>query len=274
MAMNKVNISVRAIKTVIVSTIFLALNLLFITSAFAAMDTDGDGVIDSSDNCTLVPNQLQRDTDYDGYGNYCDPDFDGNLVVNAGDLAYLKLKFFTPDPIADLNGDGVAASADLAILKSMFFQSPGPSYLDGGITIGTQVGQQSPDFSLFDTLGNSRGLYDELSKSTGVVLYFTMWSPINDLHASHMRAEIMPIFPDVSFFLVDYVSGSVLLSRDAQLSNGYADIETLVDIDQTVFNLYQASMGATVVIDNAGIVRMNEYYEDGTKLIDVLTTLN
>lgn len=100
-----------------------------------------------------------------------------------------------------------------------------------------------------------------------------MWNPIADVHASRMRAEVMPNFPTVKFFLVDYVSGSILLSRDAQQSNGFTDIETLVDIDQTVFNLYSASMGTTVVIDNSGIVRMNEDYKDGTDLIDALTNL-
>ena len=72
-------------------------------------------------------------------------------------------------------------------------------------TIGTQVGQQSPDFSLFDTLGNSRGLYDELTKPgvTGVVLYYTMWCPICEVHMDLMRASVIPNFPTVSFFLVD-----------------------------------------------------------------------
>ncbi len=91
------------------------------------LDTDGDGVADSSDNCILVKNPAQRDTDNDGYGNYCDPDFDNNLVVNAEDLAFLKNRFFSSDPDADLNGNGSVNSADLAILKSMFFQAPGPS---------------------------------------------------------------------------------------------------------------------------------------------------
>ena len=38
----------------------------------AAIDTDGDGIPDSSDNCTLVANANQQDTDADGYGNICD----------------------------------------------------------------------------------------------------------------------------------------------------------------------------------------------------------
>jgi hypothetical protein len=130
MAMKKVYISTRVIKAVIFSVIFLVLNQIFVTSALAATDTDGDGVIDSSDNCTLVHNPLQRDTDADGYGNFCDPDFDNNLIVGAADLAYFKPKFFTADPDADLNGDGSVSAADLAILKMFFFQPPGPSYID------------------------------------------------------------------------------------------------------------------------------------------------
>ena len=92
-------------------------------------DTDGEGVADSRGNCTLVANQMQRDTDVDGYGNYCDADFDGNFTVNASDLFYLKSKFLTTDSHADLNGDGVVNASDLFILKNMFLVPPGPSGL-------------------------------------------------------------------------------------------------------------------------------------------------
>jgi hypothetical protein len=61
--------------------------------------TDGDSIADSSDNCTLVQNNDQRDTDGDGYGNRCDPDFDNNGIVQAADLAYFKSMFFSaPGP--------------------------------------------------------------------------------------------------------------------------------------------------------------------------------
>ena len=93
------------------------------------LDFDGDNIGDNADNCTQVPNFAQRDTDTDGYGNYCDPDFDNNLTVNAGDLGYMKLKFFTANPHADLNGSGTVNAEDLAILKSYFFKPPGPSGL-------------------------------------------------------------------------------------------------------------------------------------------------
>ena len=37
---------------------------------------DGDGVLDSVDNCGLVPNAAQGDLDQDGVGDYCDNDVD------------------------------------------------------------------------------------------------------------------------------------------------------------------------------------------------------
>ena len=44
--------------------------------------------------------------------------FDNCLIVNAGDTGYLKSKFFTADPHADLYGSSTVNARDLAILKS------------------------------------------------------------------------------------------------------------------------------------------------------------
>ena len=143
-------------------------------------------------------------------------------------------------------------------------------------SIATQVSQQSPDFSVLDTLGNSRGLYDELSQPdvTGVVLYFTMWCPICESHMNDLRSNVIPNFPTVKFFLVDYVSGSVASSLATQQAFGYTSIDTLVDSDQAVLDLYNATMGTTVVINSIGyIVEMNEDYKDGVKLIETLQAL-
>ena len=98
-----------------------------LTVCTAAGDLDCDTIPDTADNCTLVPNENQRDSNGDKYGNACDPDLNNNGVVNFGDLAIMKSVFFTNDPDADLNGDGVVNFSDLAIMKSMFFKPPGPS---------------------------------------------------------------------------------------------------------------------------------------------------
>lgn len=140
-------------------------------------------------------------------------------------------------------------------------------------SMGTQVGQQSPDFTVSDTLYTARALSTELGTADAVVLYFTMWCPICDTHASHLRSSIIPDFPNVTFFLVDYVTGSVAASRSAQLSNGYASSTVLADTDQGLFDLYEASMGTTVVIDSSGIVQMNEDFKDGAKLRATLEAL-
>ncbi len=95
----------------------------------APPDTDTDGILDADDNCTLVANPDQTDTDQDSYGNACDADFNQSGSVDFADLATLKSVFFTSDPLADLDNSGSVDFADLARFKSLFFKSPGPSGL-------------------------------------------------------------------------------------------------------------------------------------------------
>jgi hypothetical protein len=90
-------------------------------------DTDADGVADNSDNCTAAANTNQRDTDGDGIGNACDPDFNNDCIVNFLDLGYLKSVFLTADPDADGNGDGTVNFIDLGLLKLNFLGAPGPA---------------------------------------------------------------------------------------------------------------------------------------------------
>jgi hypothetical protein len=90
-------------------------------------DTDADGIPDDSDNCTQIANEDQRDTNADGIGNVCDPDLDGDCVVNFNDLGLLKSVFFTPDPDADFDGSGSVNFGDLGVVKAFFFLPPGPS---------------------------------------------------------------------------------------------------------------------------------------------------
>lgn len=141
------------------------------------------------------------------------------------------------------------------------------------LTIGPNVGQIAPDFTLLDTLRNPVLMSSELVGTDAVVLYFTMWSPISVSHMDHMQTQIIPSHPNVKFFFIDYVSGTVELSRAAQVSAGFIDLTVLSDNTQAVLTLYQATMGTTVVIDSAGFVRMNEDYKDGSILSNTLTSL-
>lgn len=94
-----------------------------------ATDTDGDGVEDSADNCTLVSNADQRDTNGDGFGNICDPDLNNDGVVNAVDLGLFRTAFFSTGAglDADFNGDNQVNTVDLGVMRSLFFGPPGPA---------------------------------------------------------------------------------------------------------------------------------------------------
>ena len=92
-------------------------------------DLDGDGVLDSADNCTEVANTDQRDSNGDGFGNVCDADLNNDGTINVIDLGVLRSVFFSNDADADFNGDGVVNVIDLGMIRGMFFGEPGPSGL-------------------------------------------------------------------------------------------------------------------------------------------------
>jgi glucose/arabinose dehydrogenase len=93
-------------------------------------DADGDTVPDGLDNCVGLGNPTQLDSDADGYGNICDPDFNNDGVVNINDLNRLKSRLnIVPvvDLATDLDGNGAVNINDLNRLKSFLGKPPGPS---------------------------------------------------------------------------------------------------------------------------------------------------
>lgn len=96
-----------------------------------ALDADHDGIGNQFDNCILIANSDQRNSDSDSFGNRCDADFNNNGVVDPFDLSLLKSRFgSTTSPDQDLNGNGVVDPFDFSLLKSMFGSAPGPSALE------------------------------------------------------------------------------------------------------------------------------------------------
>ena len=111
-------------------------------------DTDGDGIANHVDNCILIANPAQRDSDNDGYGNWCDGDLDQDGDIDWNDVNRSHWFFgvlgddsYNPD--ADINGDNIVNTTDTQLIKEMMnnLGKPGPS------ATGDTVSNKAPTIS-------------------------------------------------------------------------------------------------------------------------------
>jgi hypothetical protein len=104
----------------------------------ACIDSDGDGVPDSLDNCPGIANADQLNTDAantalnrpgaDPFGDPCDGDIDGDGYTNVQEIALGKdPAAYCPIMRADVDGDGVISILDLAKVAQYFAQSVPPA---------------------------------------------------------------------------------------------------------------------------------------------------
>jgi hypothetical protein len=68
-------------------------------------DTDGDGVVDSRDNCRTTPNPGQQNNDGDAQGDACDADDDNDTVADGTDNCPLTANADQKDTDRDGKGD-------------------------------------------------------------------------------------------------------------------------------------------------------------------------
>lgn len=133
-----------AIRVAALGVLFLMLGGILSAAVHAQVaDSDGDGIPDQFDNCTLVAQAQSEfvDTNLDGFGNVCDPDFNDDLFVDNLDLPTFSVSFgFAAPPagaITDLDLDGVTGIPDAIVRRAYYLiGAPGPSGLPcAGISV-------------------------------------------------------------------------------------------------------------------------------------------
>jgi hypothetical protein len=77
--------------------------------ASGGIDTDGDGVLDTADNCPLVSNPNQANADGDAQGDVCDPDDDNDGVADTAD----NCRLIANPTQTDFDGDGLGDACDV-----------------------------------------------------------------------------------------------------------------------------------------------------------------
>lgn len=121
----------------------LMIGLSVSSMAGAPSDVDVDGVVDTSDNCLVLPNgpllatpaacNAQQDGDSDGYGNNCDTDTNNNGAAELTDVSatLAAAKVLSTNPIFDFDCDGAATLADVSnvLADAKILLTPGPSGL-------------------------------------------------------------------------------------------------------------------------------------------------
>ena len=80
-------------------------------------DSDGDGVLNTFDNCPLAVNGDQLDSDADGQGDPCDNDIDGDGISNDYESTHSLNPNFA-DGLGDQDGDGFSNLAEFYAASS------------------------------------------------------------------------------------------------------------------------------------------------------------
>jgi len=99
-------------------------------------DNDGDSVDDCEDNCSDDVNVAQDDTDGDGCGNICDPNYSQSGAVSFADFAAFSAAYLTVNPNIKVTEPvaNAVSFADFAKFSAYYLSPPGPSGTTSGTT--------------------------------------------------------------------------------------------------------------------------------------------
>jgi hypothetical protein len=146
-------------------------------------DSDGDGFSDGIDNCPLTPND-QLDTDMDGKGDVCDPDFERTFDVVLNDIHY-SISILSNSTVSDFNFN----QAEMQIGFDVTGESGNTGYCN--VTIPKSLLTGSPWVIKID---NTIIDFDETTNDTHTFLYFT-YTYESPLQVAIEGTWVIPEFP-------------------------------------------------------------------------------
>jgi hypothetical protein len=103
-------------------------------------DTDLDGVLDSSDNCSDVANPAQDDTDGDFCGNVCDTDYNQSGTITFADFGQFTANYASTghalqQHVEPISPARIVGFADFGRFTASYAgPPPGPSRTTAGTT--------------------------------------------------------------------------------------------------------------------------------------------
>jgi len=130
-----------------------------------SLDADLDGLNHDDDNCLLVSNTNQLDTDNDGLGDVCDTDMDGDGLTNS-----VELSIGTDPLLADSDLDTLNDGDEVNIYAS----NPLSSDTDGdGISDGDEINIYGTNITL-SNLGDlaPKGAPDDIINSADLMMLY------------------------------------------------------------------------------------------------------
>jgi fibronectin type 3 domain-containing protein len=171
-------------------------------------DLDGDGVADESDNCVNTPNTTQENLDNDTLGDSCDPDDDGDFVIDSGDCAPLDFtKWLSRNGFNDLDKDGIGAGVSISICSGQIVPSPYVELDGDNCPAVSNASQENYDA---DSEGNACDANDDNDSALDVVdcasLDETKWQLI----AGYLDIDL----DGIGFGVIDQICSAEMLPVD------------------------------------------------------------
>ncbi|HFD11562.1 MAG TPA: DUF1800 family protein, partial [Crenotrichaceae bacterium] len=231
----------------LLTSLFLLLICIQVSSLAFAMDSDGDGVDDTLDNCIESVNADQRDSNGDGFGNACDADLDDSGFVNFADLTLFKSVFGSNDADADFNGSGFVNFADLSAFKAMFGKPPGPAG-DGGLSQ-----QQAARFLTQATFGPTQADIDHLMALGSL----DAW--LNEQFSEPVTLQL-PAMRSLAIKMCDLDAASAQPIRGgSELARAQVWWETAVKGNDQLRQRIALALSEILVVSAKGVLRFSQY---------------